>query len=178
MAHLAGRQISQLSGGQQQRVFLARALVQDAEVYFMDEPFEGVDATTERAVVELVRELRAGRKTVIAVHHDLQTVPEYFDSVTLLSVRLVANGPVVKVFTEENLRRACGGRVPIFPDQVRSGIAASWSWGVACSARCATTRSTSRSRAEGFPGAILGSPSGSFGRFMTSSANAPPCRGQ
>ncbi len=108
MAALADRQISQLSGGQQQRVFLARALVQDAEVFLMDEPFQGVDATTERAVVELLRELRATRKTVVAVHHDLQTVREYFDWVTLLNVRRVASGPVGEVFTEENLR-ACYG---------------------------------------------------------------------
>ncbi len=108
MEELAGRQISQLSGGQQQRVFLARALVQDAEVYLMDEPFQGVDATTERAVVELLRSLRAARKTVVAVHHDLQTVPEYFDWVTLLNVRRIASGPVDEVFTEENLRRVYG----------------------------------------------------------------------
>jgi len=113
MAHLAERQISQLSGGQQQRVFLARALVQDAQLYFMDEPFQGVDATTERAIVALLRELRATGKTVIAVHHDLQTVTEYFDWVTLLNVGLVASGPVAKAFTEENLRRTYGGRVPI-----------------------------------------------------------------
>ena len=108
MAELADRQISQLSGGQQQRVFLARALVQDAEVFLMDEPFQGVDATTERAVVELLRALRAARKTVVAVHHDLQTVPEYFDWVTLLNVRRIASGPVDDVFTEENLRICYG----------------------------------------------------------------------
>ena len=108
LEELAGRQISQLSGGQQQRVFLARALVQDAEVFLMDEPFQGVDATTERAVVELLRALRAERKTVVAVHHDLQTVPEYFDWVTLLNVRRVASGPVEEVFTEENLRATYG----------------------------------------------------------------------
>ena len=108
MEELAGRQISQLSGGQQQRVFLARALVQEAEVYLMDEPFQGVDATTERAVVELLRSLRAARKTVVAVHHDLQTVPEYFDWVTLLNVRRIASGPVEEAFTEENLRRCYG----------------------------------------------------------------------
>jgi manganese/zinc/iron transport system ATP- binding protein len=108
LAHLAHRQISQLSGGQQQRVFLARALVQDAEVFLMDEPFQGVDATTERAVVELLRSLRETRKTVVAVHHDLQTVPEYFDSVTLLNVRRIASGPVEEVFTEENLRATYG----------------------------------------------------------------------
>lgn len=111
MADYAHRQISQLSGGQQQRTFLARALVQDAQVYFMDEPFQGVDATTERAIVELLKSLRAAGKTVAVVHHDLQTVPEYFDWVTLLNVRRVASGPVDEVFTEENLRQTYGGRV-------------------------------------------------------------------
>ncbi len=114
MTELAGRQISQLSGGQQQRVFLARALVQHADVYFMDEPFQGVDATTERAIVELLRELRSRGKTVVAVHHDLQTVPEYFDQVTLLNVRRIASGPVETCFTEENLRRTYGGRAAFF----------------------------------------------------------------
>ena len=108
MDTLADRQISQLSGGQQQRVFLARALVQDAQVYLMDEPFQGIDATTERAIVELLHELRAATKTVVAVHHDLQTVPEYFDHVTLLNVRRIASGPVEEVFTEENLRLCYG----------------------------------------------------------------------
>ncbi|MBX3046785.1 MAG: metal ABC transporter ATP-binding protein [Anaerolineales bacterium] len=111
MADYADRQISQLSGGQQQRTFLARALMQDAQVYFMDEPFQGVDATTERAIVDLLKELRAQGKTVLAVHHDLQTVPEYFDWVMLLNVRRIASGPVKEVFTDENLRAAYGGRV-------------------------------------------------------------------
>ena len=111
MADFAERQISQLSGGQQQRTFLARALVQDAQVYFMDEPFQGVDATTERAIVDLLKGLRSAGKTVIAVHHDLQTVPEYFDWVTLLNVRRIASGPVGEVFTDENLRLTYGGRV-------------------------------------------------------------------
>ena len=111
MESYAERQISQLSGGQQQRVFLARALVQDADVYLMDEPFQGVDATTERSIVDLLRALRAEGKTVVAVHHDLQTVAEYFDEVTLLNVRRIAAGPVARVFTEENLRRTYGGRV-------------------------------------------------------------------
>jgi manganese/zinc/iron transport system ATP- binding protein len=111
MKEYAQRQISQLSGGQQQRTFLARALVQDAQVYLMDEPFQGVDATTERAIVTLLKELRAAGKTVCVVHHDLQTVPEYFDWVTLLNVRLIASGPVNEVFTEENLRLTYGGRV-------------------------------------------------------------------
>jgi manganese/zinc/iron transport system ATP- binding protein len=111
MTDLASRQISELSGGQQQRVFLARALVQDARVYVMDEPFQGVDATTERTIIELLKELRAEGRTVLVVHHDLQTVPDYFDWVALLNVKLVAAGPVDEVFTQENLRRAYGGRV-------------------------------------------------------------------
>jgi manganese/zinc/iron transport system ATP- binding protein len=111
MADYANRQISQLSGGQQQRVFLARAIVQDADIYFMDEPFQGVDAMTERAIVGLLKDLRAAGKTVLVVHHDLNTVPEYFDWVTLLNVRRIASGPVAQVFTEENLRKTYGGRI-------------------------------------------------------------------
>ncbi len=111
MEQFANRQISQLSGGQQQRVFLARALVQDSLIYLMDEPFQGVDATTERAIIALLRDLRASGRTVVAVHHDLQTVPEYFDWVTLMNVRRIASGPVDEVFTERNLRLAYGGRV-------------------------------------------------------------------
>ncbi len=117
MAEYADRQISQLSGGQQQRTFLARALVQDAQIYFMDEPFQGVDATTERAIVNLLKELRASGKTVVVVHHDLQTVPEYFDWVMLLNVRNIASGPVADVFTEENLRRTYGGRIAFLQDR-------------------------------------------------------------
>jgi manganese/zinc/iron transport system ATP- binding protein len=119
MDGLAHRQISQLSGGQQQRVFLARALVQEAELYLMDEPFQGVDATTEHAIVELLRTLRERGKTIVAVHHDLQTVPEYFDRVALLNVRKIAGGPVDEVFTEENLRLTYGGRSAVF--ERRSG---------------------------------------------------------
>ena len=111
MQAFAERQISQLSGGQQQRVFLARALVQDAQLYFMDEPFQGVDATTERAIVTLLQELRSAGKTVVVVHHDLQTVAEYFDWVTMLNVRRIASGPVSEVFTEQNLRQTYGGKV-------------------------------------------------------------------
>jgi manganese/zinc/iron transport system ATP- binding protein len=112
MVELADRQISQLSGGQQQRVFLARALVQDARVYLMDEPFQGVDAKTERAIVAVLQALREAGSTVVVVHHALQTVAEYFDWVMLLNVRKVAAGPVSEVFTEENLRLTYGGRVP------------------------------------------------------------------
>jgi len=111
MGSFANRQINQLSGGQQQRTFLARALVQDAQLYFMDEPFAAVDAVTERSIIAIMRELRARGKTVLVVHHDLQTVEEYFDWVTLLNVRRIASGPVDDAFTEENLRRAYGGRI-------------------------------------------------------------------
>ncbi len=111
MADFAPRQISQLSGGQQQRVFLARALVQDARIYFMDEPFAAVDAVTERAIVGILRELRARGKTVIVVHHDLQTVPEYFDWVTLLNIEVIAAGAVATTFTDENLLKTYGGRI-------------------------------------------------------------------
>lgn len=105
MEEYTSRQISQLSGGQQQRVFLARALVQEAEVYFMDEPFKGVDAKTEKAIVLLLKELKEQGKTVVVVHHDIQTVTEYFDWVTLINLRVIASGPVVEVFHEENLKK-------------------------------------------------------------------------
>jgi manganese/zinc/iron transport system ATP- binding protein len=122
LSDLAHRQISQLSGGQQQRVFLARALVQDADLYLMDEPFAGVDAATERAIVEVLRGLRRQGKTALVVHHDLQTVTEYFDHVVLLNMRLVATGPVSQVFTEEHLRRTYGGRLALL-EQVGSRLA-------------------------------------------------------
>lgn len=110
---LENRQISQLSGGQQQRTFLARALVQDADLYFMDEPFAAVDAATEKAIVELLREMKREGKTAIVIHHDLQTVPEYFDHVVLLNMRVVANGPTETVFTTENLQKTYGGRLTL-----------------------------------------------------------------
>lgn len=116
MADFADRQISQLSGGQQQRTFLARALVQNAQIYFMDEPFAAVDAVTERAIVAILRELRAKDKTVLVVHHDLQTVEDYFDWVTLLNVEVIASGPTASTFTAENLRRTYGGRVSFLND--------------------------------------------------------------
>ncbi len=105
------RQISQLSGGQQQRTFLARALVQDAQIYFMDEPFAAVDAVTENAIVNILQELNKRGKTVLVVHHDLQTVAEYFDWVTLLNVEVIASGPTNDTFDAENLRKTYGGRV-------------------------------------------------------------------
>jgi len=107
------RPIAQLSGGQQQRVLLARALAQGARIYMLDEPFQGVDAPTERAIVGVLDSLAEDGKTIIVVHHDLQTVPEYFDYVLLLNVRAIDSGPVDRVFTEENLRLTFGGRVGV-----------------------------------------------------------------
>jgi len=109
----ANRQISQLSGGQQQRIFLARALAQDADLYLMDEPFAAVDAATERAIVGLLRELQQRRKTCVVVHHDLATVPEYFDWLVMLNLRVVAQGPTSEVFTDDNLRKTYGGRLSL-----------------------------------------------------------------
>ncbi|MGE6227056.1 metal ABC transporter ATP-binding protein [Paenibacillus chitinolyticus] len=113
MADFASRQISQLSGGQQQRVFLARALAQNADLYFMDEPFVGVDAATERAIITLLEELKNQGKTVLVVHHDLSTVEEYFDTVMLLNVSLIAAGPVSEVFNRNNLQKTYGGRLAL-----------------------------------------------------------------
>lgn len=105
MLEFKDRQISQLSGGQQQRVFLARALVQEAEIYFMDEPFQGVDTKTEKSIVNILKKLRNEGKTVITVHHDLQTVPEYFDHVLFINKGVVAYGSVEEVFTQENISK-------------------------------------------------------------------------
>jgi manganese/zinc/iron transport system ATP- binding protein len=116
MESLATRQISQLSGGQQQRVFLARALSQEADLYFMDEPFAGVDAATERAIVEVLRTLRETGKTVVAVHHDLQTVGQYFDHLVLLNMRLVAAGPMSTTLTNDNLQKTYGGRLTLLDE--------------------------------------------------------------
>jgi manganese/zinc/iron transport system ATP- binding protein len=116
VAHLANRQISQLSGGQQQRVFLARALVQDAQLYFMDEPFAAVDAATERAIVTLLHELKDQGKTCLVVHHDLATVAQYFDWVVLLNMRVVKAGPTEEIFTKENLKDTYGGRLALLEE--------------------------------------------------------------
>ena len=113
MGAYAKRQISQLSGGQQQRVFLARALAQDARLYFMDEPFAGVDVATERAIIALLKDLKSAGKTCLVVHHDLQTVPTYFDHVVLLNMRVVDAGPIDTVFTEENLKKTYGGKLTL-----------------------------------------------------------------
>jgi manganese/zinc/iron transport system ATP- binding protein len=111
MDEFADRQIGQLSGGQQQRVFLARALAQNADLYLLDEPFAGVDAATERAIIDVLKALKAQGKSVIAVHHDLVTVPRYFDHVFLINVRRIAEGPVDTTFTPEALAQTYGGRL-------------------------------------------------------------------
>ena len=120
MHDYAKRQISQLSGGQQQRVFLARALVQDASLYFMYEPFAGVDAATEAAIVKILQDLRSNGKTVLVVHHDLQTVRAYFDHLMLLNMRVVAVGPTDDVFTEDNLHKTYGGRLTLFDQAIQA----------------------------------------------------------
>ncbi len=120
MADFAGRQISQLSGGQQQRVFLARALAQESRLYFMDEPFAGVDAATETAIVDTLRRLKREGRTVIVVHHDLQSVADYFDHVLLLNMRVVAAGRVASTFTAENLRRTYGGRLVLLEEAAQA----------------------------------------------------------
>ncbi|MFB5088905.1 metal ABC transporter ATP-binding protein [Psychrobacillus sp. PGGUH221] len=111
MESFADRSIGQLSGGQQQRVFLARALAQQADVYFMDEPFVGVDAATERTIIAILKDLKSQGKSVFVVHHDLQTAPNYFDWIVLLNQTLVASGPTEQTFTKENLQDAYGGKL-------------------------------------------------------------------
>jgi len=121
IAELANRQISQLSGGQQQRTFLARALVLSADVLLMDEPFAAVDAATEQSIIQVLRSLQSEGKTILVVHHDLHTVPEYFDFLVLLNVRAVAWGPMQSTFTTENLRKTYGGRLTLL-DEVTEAI--------------------------------------------------------
>lgn len=120
MLPYADRQISNLSGGQQQRVFLARALAQESDLYFMDEPFAGVDAGTEAAIIKLLQELKDKGKTIIVVHHDLPTAREYFDMLVLLNMRVVAYGPVEEIFTRELLQKTYGGRLTVFSEVVDS----------------------------------------------------------
>ncbi len=116
MLPFANRQISNLSGGQQQRVFLARALAQEADLYFMDEPFAGVDAATESAIIALLQELKSRGKTLMVVHHDLSTAREYFDMLLLLNMRVVSFGPTEQVFNNELLQKTYGGRLTILTD--------------------------------------------------------------
>ena len=103
MLEFKDRQISELSGGQQQRAFIARALVQEADIYLMDEPFQGVDSTTEKSIVDILKKLKSDGKTLLVVHHDLQTVPTYFESVTFINKSVIASGKIKEVFTHENI---------------------------------------------------------------------------
>ncbi|WP_026568801.1 MULTISPECIES: metal ABC transporter ATP-binding protein [Sediminibacillus] len=121
MEEFAKRQISQLSGGQQQRVFLARALAQDASIYFMDEPFAGVDAATEKAIIQLMKDWKQQGKTVLVVHHDLSTVEDYFDHVLLLNKRPIDCGPTQSVFTIDNLEKAYGGSIAFLQKTTAAG---------------------------------------------------------
>lgn len=123
MLSYADRQIGQLSGGQQQRVFLARALTQDCDLYLMDEPFAAVDAATERAVISLLREMRAAGKTVLVVHHDLITAPNYFDHLLLLNLRLIAFGPTAEVWTPERLQQTYGGQMTLLSELAQQRVA-------------------------------------------------------
>ncbi|MGF1445841.1 MAG: metal ABC transporter ATP-binding protein [Pikeienuella sp.] len=124
MADFADRQIGQLSGGQQQRVFLARALAQNARLYLLDEPFAGVDAATERAIISVLKALKSQGKSVIVVHHDLATVRDYFDHVLLINVRKIAEGPVATTFTAQSLHATYGGRLAATHlDEVAGGLA-------------------------------------------------------
>lgn len=116
LADYADRQISQLSGGQQQRTFLARALVQDADIYLMDEPFAAVDAATEQAIVHILKALQRRGKTCLIVHHDLATVPQYFDWTVLLNLRVVAAGPMKQIFTQDNLRKTYGAKLSLLSE--------------------------------------------------------------
>ena len=106
MLDFKDRQISELSGGQQQRAFIARALVQEADIYLMDEPFQGVDSTTEKSIVDILKKLKSEGKTLIVVHHDLQTVPTYFETVTFINKSVIASGKVKEVFTQKNIDMA------------------------------------------------------------------------
>jgi manganese/zinc/iron transport system ATP- binding protein len=124
MEDFATRQIGQLSGGQQQRVFLARALAQDADLYLLDEPFAGVDAATEKAIITVLKSLRDAGKTVVAVHHDLSTVSEYFDRAFLINTRRIAEGPVREAFTLDNLQEAYGGRLAAAQMDALAGVPA------------------------------------------------------
>ena len=120
MTDFGHRQINQLSGWQQQRVFLARALAQDAQIYLMDEPFAGVDAATESAIIDILMDLRARKKTMLVVHHDLHTVNQYFDWLVLINMRIVAAGETEDVFTEDNLNKTYGGRLTVLSEAAQA----------------------------------------------------------
>lgn len=113
------RQINQLSGGQKQRLFLARALLQEADLYLLDEPFAGVDATTERMMMEVFTTLQNAGKTVCMIHHDLHSVEKYFDYTVILNTRVVASGPTLEVFNFDNIQKAFGSRSTLLEEAFR-----------------------------------------------------------
>jgi len=113
ISNLSNRQIGKLSGGQQQRVFIARALCQQADIFFLDEPFVGVDITTEEKIISILKELASEGKTILVVHHDLSTVEHYFDKVILLNQRLIAYGDTETTFNQENISKAYGPQLTI-----------------------------------------------------------------
>jgi manganese/zinc/iron transport system ATP- binding protein len=117
------RQINELSGGQQQRAFFARALMQDASIYFMDEPFKGIDHTTEKVLLDLLGNMKNSGKSVFIVHHDLDTVRAHFDYAILLNMHLIDAGPIDEVFTKENLRRAYGQQYNLLDEALRLSFA-------------------------------------------------------
>ena len=119
MAEFSNRQISQLSGGQQQRAFLARALIQEADIYFMDEPLAGIDHASETVIMNLLQELRSQGKTVFVVHHDLNTVEKYFNWVLLLNLRLIASGPTSQTFNATNLSQTYGTSYALLDEALR-----------------------------------------------------------
>jgi manganese/zinc/iron transport system ATP- binding protein len=127
MLEFSKRQISELSGGQQQRVFLARALVQEAQVYLLDEPFSGIDVTTEEIIVNLLKELTAQGKTIVCVHHDLSTVNQYFDWTIMLNLRLVTAGPTNQVFTQEKIQQTYSGRLRMLDEVAQKLRNEQWS---------------------------------------------------
>ena len=113
MEHFKDRQIGALSGGQQQRIFLARALCQEADIFLLDEPFVGVDITTEEKIIQILKKLASEGKTLLVVHHDLSSVESYFDNVILLNQRLIAYGETASTFTKSNIAKAYAGQLPI-----------------------------------------------------------------
>ncbi|HRD55593.1 MAG TPA: metal ABC transporter ATP-binding protein [Parachlamydiaceae bacterium] len=122
MSQYADRQISQLSGGQQQRVFIARALLQEADIYFMDEPFSGIDITTEKVIMDLLRKLKSEGKTVFVVHHDLNSVTNYFDWLIMLNMRLIASGKTSAVFNPKTLNEAYGKSCSLFDEALKLSL--------------------------------------------------------
>ena len=119
MESFAGRQISQLSGGQQQRAFLARALMQQADLYLMDEPFAGIDMATEKLMIGIMKQLIREGKTILVVHHDLSTFQSTFDWIVLMNMRLIAQGETQSIFTKDNIRRTFGSNCMLFEDGLK-----------------------------------------------------------